>query len=285
MLSEEEHQCIIISGESGAGKTEASKQILYYISEVSSEGERRGPPPKKSKKKKGECEGEGPDDAQEGGSCGINDLMLDSNPLLESFGNAKTVRNDNSSRFGKFFQIYFNYYGKPVGGNISIFLLEKSRVVAQQKGERNFHIFYQICCFEDAGEAEDAAPSAEDNRGGRSRLSPEEAADPLWRRYRREVLQLEGAAAYHYLRQGGVFELPSYTTGSGSRSRDAEDFRATLHAMRTMHMRAAVQQEVLKMLSIILHLGNLDFAPSTAAGGGFFVWCPVSAPRSRLWRR
>lgn len=89
MISEEENQCVIISGESGAGKTEASKQIMQYIAAVSGNSK----------------------DMER-----VKEIMLESNPLLESFGNAKTVRNDNSSRFGKFFEIYFDRVGGPVGG-------------------------------------------------------------------------------------------------------------------------------------------------------------------------
>jgi len=113
-----ENQCIIISGESGAGKTEAAKRIMQYIANVS------------------------------GGSDSsiqqIKDMVLATNPLLESFGNAKTLRNNNSSRFGKYLEIQFNSQGEPVGANINNYLLEKSRVVGQIKNERNFHIFYQF---------------------------------------------------------------------------------------------------------------------------------------------
>lgn len=118
MNAYKENQCVIISGESGAGKTEAAKRIMQYIANVS------------------------------GGSNSaiqeVKDMVLATNPLLESFGNAKTLRNNNSSRFGKYLQLHFNSQGEPVGADITNYLLEKSRVVGQIKGERNFHIFYQF---------------------------------------------------------------------------------------------------------------------------------------------
>uniref|UniRef100_A0A672Q9E8 Osteoclast-stimulating factor 1 n=1 Tax=Sinocyclocheilus grahami TaxID=75366 RepID=A0A672Q9E8_SINGR len=102
---------------SGAGKTVAAKYIMGYISKVSGGGPR----------------------VQH-----VKDIILQSNPLLEAFGNAKTVRNNNSSRFGKYFEIQFSSGGEPDGGKISNFLLEKSRVVMRNPGERSFHIFYQV---------------------------------------------------------------------------------------------------------------------------------------------
>ncbi|CAF1351666.1 unnamed protein product [Rotaria sordida] len=117
MLIDSEKQCVIISGESGAGKTVSAKFIMAYIAEVS---------------------GGGPNVKR------IKDVILQSNPLLEAFGNAKTIRNDNSSRFGKYVEIQFSRGGEPIGGAISNFLLEKSRVVSQAENERNFHIFYQL---------------------------------------------------------------------------------------------------------------------------------------------
>jgi myosin-1 len=117
MITEEENQCVIISGESGAGKTEASKQIQTYIAEVSGGGE---------------------------GVKKIKTIFLESNPVLEAFGNAKTLRNNNSSRFGKYFELKFNHFGIPEGGMVTNYLLEKSRICSPGKGERNFHIFYQL---------------------------------------------------------------------------------------------------------------------------------------------
>jgi len=117
-------QAVLVSGESGAGKTEAAKQIMSYISQVSD------------------------DRAEQNESISVRDIkdaLLQSNPVLEAFGNATTLRNDNSSRFGKYMVIQMDYSGVPIGGNIKTYLLEKPRVVGQQEGERSFHIFYQLC--------------------------------------------------------------------------------------------------------------------------------------------
>jgi myosin-1 len=118
MKSYKDNQCVIISGESGAGKTEAAKRIMQYIASVSG----------------------GTDSSIQH----TKEMVLATNPLLESFGNAKTLRNNNSSRFGKYLELEFNTNGEPVGANITNYLLEKSRVVGQITNERNFHIFYQF---------------------------------------------------------------------------------------------------------------------------------------------
>lgn len=123
LLEYGENHSILISGESGAGKTWNTKQCLSYLTEVT----------KKSSKK--------PQDEKK---VGVEEQILAANPILEAFGNAKTVRNDNSSRFGRFTEVHFKSSGTIDGARIDNFLLEKSRVVWQQNKERNYHVFYQL---------------------------------------------------------------------------------------------------------------------------------------------
>ncbi|POM67518.1 Myosin-like protein, partial [Phytophthora palmivora] len=123
------NQSIIISGESGSGKTETTKIIMQYLARATSYRKE---------------EGSVVDTTMSGALGKLEERVLESNPLLESFGNAKTLRNDNSSRFGKFIEIQFNHHGKIVGAQILNFLLEKTRIVSQSLGERNYHIFYQL---------------------------------------------------------------------------------------------------------------------------------------------
>ncbi|XP_061767733.1 myosin-10 isoform X1 [Nerophis ophidion] len=139
MLQDREDQSILCTGESGAGKTENTKKVIQYLAHVASSHKGRKDhniPPESPKPVK-----------LQSGALFYGELerqLLQANPILESFGNAKTVKNDNSSRFGKFIRINFDVTGYIVGANIETYLLEKSRAIRQAKDERTFHIFYQL---------------------------------------------------------------------------------------------------------------------------------------------
>ncbi|XP_067088385.1 unconventional myosin-If [Osmerus mordax] len=192
MMIDGENQCVIISGESGAGKTVAAKYIMGYISKVSGGG----------------------DKVQH-----VKDIILLSNPLLEAFGNAKTVRNNNSSRFGKYFEIQFSRGGEPDGGKISNFLLEKSRVVSQNENERNFHVYYQLI---------------------------EGASD-----HQKEALGLMTPDYYYYLNQSGTYKVDG--------TNDSKDFQETMEAMQVIGIQDGYQSQALQIIAGILHLGNISF--------------------------
>ncbi|XP_042561458.1 myosin-16-like [Clupea harengus] len=122
MLMEQENQSMLITGESGAGKTENTKKVIQYFANMGATGAKSGADSKGS----------------------LEDQIIQANPVLEAFGNAKTTRNNNSSRFGKFIRIHFGPTAKLAGADIESYLLEKSRVISQQAAERGYHIFYQL---------------------------------------------------------------------------------------------------------------------------------------------
>ncbi|CAG9830707.1 unnamed protein product [Diabrotica balteata] len=124
MLTNHENQSMLITGESGAGKTENTKKVIAYFATVGASTKKDADPNAKK--------------------SNLEDQVVQTNPVLEAFGNAKTVRNDNSSRFGKFIRIHFGPTGKLAGADIETYLLEKARVISQQPLERSYHIFYQI---------------------------------------------------------------------------------------------------------------------------------------------
>ncbi|XP_064160551.1 myosin heavy chain, fast skeletal muscle-like [Anguilla rostrata] len=126
MLTDRENQSILITGESGAGKTVNTKRVIQYFATIAVAG------PKKTEAAAGKIQGS------------LEDQIIAANPLLEAYGNAKTVRNDNSSRFGKFIRIHFGTTGKLASADIETYLLEKSRVTFQLSAERSYHIFYQL---------------------------------------------------------------------------------------------------------------------------------------------
>merc|ERR1712001_103598 len=123
MMNNSKDQSMLITGESGAGKTENTKKVITYFA-ILGANEKKGDGGEKK--------------------ANLEDRIVQTNPILESYGNAKTIRNDNSSRFGKFIRIYFNQMGKLAGGFIDVYLLEKSRVTYQQPNERGYHIFFQL---------------------------------------------------------------------------------------------------------------------------------------------
>jgi len=130
MMANAKDQSMLITGESGAGKTENTKKVITYFAILgcNDKVKKDGAPGVPAEEKK----------------ANLEDRIVQTNPILESYGNAKTIRNDNSSRFGKFIRIYFNHMGKLAGGFIDVYLLEKSRVTYQQPNERCYHIFFQL---------------------------------------------------------------------------------------------------------------------------------------------
>jgi len=125
MLQNHTNQSMLITGESGAGKTENTKKVIAYFANIAKN------PSKKDAK-------------EDTNKPGLEEQIVQTNPVLEAFGNAKTVRNDNSSRFGKFIRIYFGPSGKLSGADIESYLLEKARIISQQSLERSYHIFYEM---------------------------------------------------------------------------------------------------------------------------------------------
>ncbi|XP_025779536.1 unconventional myosin-X [Puma concolor] len=201
--------CILFcSGESGAGKTESTKLILKFLSVISQQSLEL------SLKEKTSC---------------VEQAILESSPIMEAFGNAKTVYNNNSSRFGKFVQLNICQRGNIQGGRIVDYLLEKNRVVRQNPGERNYHIFYALL----AG------------------LEHEQ----------REEFYLSVPENYHYLSQSGCVEDKTIS--------DQESFREVITAMEVMQFSKEEVREILRLLAGVLHLGNIEFITAGGAQVSF----------------
>eukprot|EP01113_Clastostelium_recurvatum_P018679 TRINITY_DN2199_c0_g3_i1.p1 TRINITY_DN2199_c0_g3~~TRINITY_DN2199_c0_g3_i1.p1 ORF type:complete len:1027 (-),score=334.99 TRINITY_DN2199_c0_g3_i1:84-2738(-) len=156
----------------------------------------------------------------------IKTQLLESNPLLEAFGNATTLRNDNSSRFGKYMEMQFSRVGTPIGGRITNYLLEKSRVVGRAQGERSFHVFYQML----AGLAEG------DLREWRLTRDP---------------------STFSYLAQSGMYKVATIN--------DEKDYKGVVRAMGLLGIAAKDQTVLWRVLAAILHLGNIQFAEDGAS--------------------
>ncbi|XP_035377707.1 unconventional myosin-X [Electrophorus electricus] len=191
-------QCVLISGESGAGKTESTKLLLKFLSVVSSGTLRE---------------------------TRVEQAIIQSSPIMEAFGNAKTVYNNNSSRFGKFIQLHFAQSGNIQGGCIIHYLLEKNRVVRQNPGERNYHIFYSLLSGAD-------------------------------REHREMYLLLDSPEVYHYLSQSGCVLDSSLD--------DEQLFHSVMEALKVMEFTDEEIRDVFRLLSGVLHIGNIEFM---TAGG------------------
>nr|XP_044613466.1 unconventional myosin-VI isoform X8 [Equus asinus] len=217
-------QSIIVSGESGAGKTENTKFILRYLTESYGTGQ------------------------------DIDDRIVEANPLLEAFGNAKTVRNNNSSRFGKFVEIHFNEKSSVVGGFVSHYLLEKSRICVQGKEERNYHIFYRLC----AGASEDIREklhlSSPDNfrylNRGCTRYFATKESD-------KQILQ--NRRSPEYLKAGSLKD-PLLD--------DHGDFIRMCTAMKKIGLDDGEKLDLFRVVAGVLHLGNIDFEEAGSTSGG-----------------
>ncbi|XP_058888070.1 unconventional myosin-X [Acipenser ruthenus] len=191
-------QCVLISGESGAGKTESTKLLLKFLS-VMSQNSTGVPASEKS--------------------THVEQAIVESSPIMEAFGNAKTVYNNNSSRFGKFIQLHFSQNGSIQGGCIFDYLLEKNRVVRQNPGERNYHIFYALL----AGSNQE----------------------------QKELYFLSDPESYYYLSQSGCVKDKSLD--------DTQLFNSVMAALKVMEFSEEEIRDVFKLLSGVLQMGNIEF--------------------------
>ncbi|KAM9376468.1 unconventional myosin-Vc [Pholidichthys leucotaenia] len=190
MARNHKNQSIIVSGESGAGKTVSARYAMRYFAVVSKSGSKTQ----------------------------VEDKVLASNPITEAIGNAKTIRNDNSSRFGKYTEISFDRRYRIIGANMRTYLLEKSRVVFQADNERNYHIFYQLCSCADLSEFKN--------------------------------LKLLSADKFRYTCMGGDISIEGVD--------DKKELGETRHTFSMLGLKDDFQLDVFKVLAAILHLGNIE---------------------------
>uniref|UniRef100_A0A4W4FKB1 Unconventional myosin-VI n=1 Tax=Electrophorus electricus TaxID=8005 RepID=A0A4W4FKB1_ELEEL len=220
-------QSIIVSGESGAGKTENTKFVLRYLTTSYGTGQ------------------------------DIDERIVEANPLLEAFGNAKTVRNNNSSRFGKFVEIHFNSKNAVVGGFVSHYLLEKSRICRQSSEERNYHIFYRLC----AGAPEDIRQkfhlSSPDSfrylSRGCTRYFATKDTD-------KQILQNRKSAEHL---KAGPLKDPLLD--------DQGDFSRMVVAMKKIGLDDGEKLDLFRVVAGVLHLGNIDFEEAGSTSGGCVI--------------
>uniref|UniRef100_A0A8C5CMG5 Myosin X n=1 Tax=Gadus morhua TaxID=8049 RepID=A0A8C5CMG5_GADMO len=249
-------QCVLISGESGAGKTESTKLILRFLSAMSqtsleaSSRDRTAPDrtapdrtaPDRTAPDRTAPDRTAPDRTPSLEVCSrdrnprVEEALLESSPIMEAFGNAKTVHNNNSSRFGKLVQLHFSQRGNIQGGRIVDYLLEKNRVVRQNPGERNYHIFYALLA---------------------GTHTPQ-----------REALGLTHADHYYYLKQSGCVDDKTIN--------DTHTFKEVMNAMRTTQFSEEHIGDILRLLAGVLHAGNIEFMTA----GGAQVSSPAALSRT-----
>ncbi|XP_040163716.1 myosin heavy chain, muscle isoform X21 [Anopheles arabiensis] len=198
MLTNHENQSMLITGESGAGKTENTKKVIAYFATIGASGKKD-------------------ENAEKKGS--LEDQVVQTNPVLEAFGNAKTVRNDNSSRFGKFIRIHFTGSGKLAGADIETYLLEKARVISQQTLERSYHIFYQIMSGSVKGLKE-------------------------------KCLLSNNIHDYHIVAQGKT-TIPSVD--------DGEEMQITDEAFNVLGFTQEEKDNIYRITSAVMHMGRMQF--------------------------
>jgi myosin-5 len=259
LQSEKLSQSIVISGESGAGKTETTKQIMQFIANISNGAKTEDAAGgvhagrKRSIGRRGSLGG-----AQNPFEVGgdqkkalIERQLLQSNPILEAFGNAKTMRNNNSSRFGKYLKIYFSSKGQIIGGSMSHYLLEKSRVFSQLPGERSYHFFYQLI------------------RGANHKI--------------KSALRLEDASSYIFLSQSQSHTICDAYMGGPASSDDA-DFGVVNEAMDVVGVSGAEKMEIFKIVAAVLNLGNVRFheVEDVNSTSGFRATDATSETRANL---
>ncbi|VDK44796.1 unnamed protein product [Anisakis simplex] len=240
MLQEREDQSILCTGESGAGKTENTKKVIQYLAYVA--GATKSKTPSSPAKPRHDLEnviGE------------LENQLLQANPILEAFGNSKTVKNDNSSRFGKFIRINFDMSGYICGANIEFYLLEKSRTLRQAADERSFHIFYQFL--------RGTSPTEKDSEIDALELLKKSKCKPK-RNIALNLLQtafsflanflLEEVDKYRFLNNGYIC-VPNVD--------DATEFHNTIRSMKIMGFNNDEITSVLRLVSAVLLFGNMEF--------------------------
>jgi myosin heavy subunit len=207
MCADGSSQSVLISGESGAGKTETTKKVLSYITSVAADKSGAKSNPNAAEK------------------AGIEERILQSNPLLEALGNSKTLRNNNSSRFGKYMKVGFNHLNRIQGCEIENYLLEKSRVVMQLQQERSYHIFYQLIC------------------GADNTL--------------RSTLKLKPIQEYKYLGQSGCISIPGVN--------DSREFAEVMEAVYKLDFDNTTITDMFRIVTAVLTLGNVTFEAAGSA--------------------